>query len=75
MIRGFLFLIGFGISVAGGISMIAYLNLFATGMSIMEFVKFLVSRPESYLLPIGILLVAGSIYLSGTREQEFRDDE
>ena len=75
MIRGFLFLIGFGISVAGGISMIAYLNLFATGMSIMEFVKFLVSRPESYLLPIGILLVAGSIYLLRTREPDFRDDK
>lgn len=68
-------MIGFGISVAGGISTIAYLNLFATGLSIIEFVTFLITRPEFYLLPIGMLLVAGSIYLSGDREPTFRDEE
>jgi uncharacterized membrane protein len=75
MIRGFLFLTGFGLSVAGGISTIAYLNLFATGLSMIEVMTFLVSRPECYLLPIGVLLIAGSIYLSGNQEPTFRDEE
>ncbi|TYS65702.1 hypothetical protein FZC76_17595 [Sutcliffiella horikoshii] len=75
MFRGILFLTGFGISVAGGISTIAYLNLFATGLSLWEFLLFLFTRPEFYLLPIGIILIAISIYLSGNSKPSFRDKE
>ncbi|WP_347230869.1 hypothetical protein [Bacillus sp. LL01] len=66
---------GFGIAVAGGISVLAYLNLFATGMSIIEFITFVFSRPECYLLPIGMLLVTYSIYLTGNQDPSFRDKE
>ncbi|MGD6775930.1 hypothetical protein [Sutcliffiella horikoshii] len=75
MVRGILFVTGFGTSVVGGISTIAYLNLFATGLSLMEFVLFLLTRPECYLLPIGMILVAISIYLSGNPNPSFRDNE
>jgi hypothetical protein len=75
MIRGFVFLTGFGIAVAGGISTLAYLNLFATGTSILEFFVFIIKRPECYLLPIGMLLVAASLYLSWNQNPTFRDKE
>ncbi|WP_226682683.1 hypothetical protein [Sutcliffiella horikoshii] len=75
MVRGILFVTGFGSSVAGGISTIAYLNLFATGLSMMEFIFFLFTRPECYLLPIGLILVTISIYLSGNPNPSFRDKE
>jgi len=75
MVRGILFVTGFGISIVGGISTVAYLNLFATGLSLMEFFFFLLTRPECYLLPIGMILVAISIYLSGNPNQSFRDKE
>ncbi|ART75798.1 hypothetical protein ACQCU1_08840 [Sutcliffiella horikoshii] len=75
MVKGILFVTGFGISVVGGISIVAYMNLFATGLSLMEFLFFLLSRPECYLLPIGMILVAFSIYLSGNPNPSFRDKE
>ncbi|WP_331456869.1 hypothetical protein [Bacillus sp. CHD6a] len=68
-------MIGFGFSVVGGISTIAYLNLFATGLSLMEFLMFLLTRPEFYLLPIGMILITISIFISGTSKPSFRDEE
>ncbi|WBL17514.1 MULTISPECIES: hypothetical protein [Sutcliffiella] len=62
MIRAFIFLVGFGSAVAGGISTLAYLNLFVNGVDLKGYLLFILKRPECYLLPIGLLIVASSIY-------------
>ncbi|MCM3110457.1 hypothetical protein [Lederbergia lenta] len=59
-----IFLIGFGLTVSGGVSIIAYLNLLTTGHSFYDFASFIFYRPECYLLPIGIILMAVAIYNS-----------
>lgn len=55
-------LTGFGLAVSGGISLIAYLNLLTAGYIFKEYVMFISSRIECYLLPIGILIIWVSIY-------------
>ncbi|WP_078381434.1 hypothetical protein [Sutcliffiella halmapala] len=73
MIRIFFFLAGFGIAVAGGISTIAYLNLFATGTTMIEFFLFITTRVECYLLPLGVIVVASSLYIPQHENPIFRD--
>ncbi|OCA84544.1 hypothetical protein A8F94_16235 [Bacillus sp. FJAT-27225] len=60
--RGLFLLIGFGIAVSGGISVIAYLNLLAAGYTYEEYLSFIMYRPECYLLPIGISIITISIF-------------
>jgi hypothetical protein len=62
LFRVFLLLTGFGLAVLGGVSTIAYLNLLATGLGFIEYLQFISKRIECYLLPIGIVLIATSIY-------------
>lgn len=61
MIRIFFFLVGFGLAVIGGISFIAFLNLLTTGFSPGSFFSFINQRAETYLLIIGLLIIAVSI--------------
>ncbi|UOQ92828.1 hypothetical protein MUO14_20825 [Halobacillus shinanisalinarum] len=63
MVRWLLFLIGFGFSVAGGTVTITYLNLIPAGLTWIEFLLFIRSRPECYLFPIGIVLISFAILL------------
>lgn len=56
------FLIGFGLAVSGGVSLIAYLNLLPTGISWLEYLLFIRGRIECYFLPIGLLLMLITIY-------------
>jgi hypothetical protein len=60
--RLFLFVIGFGIAVSGGVSMIAYLNLLATGHGFIEYLLFISKRIECYLMPMGVVIIWLSIY-------------
>jgi len=53
----FLFLLGFGFAVSGGVTMIAYLNLLPAGFSWGDYLLFLKTRPECYLFPIGITMI------------------
>ncbi|MDX8364446.1 hypothetical protein ACSVDA_01735 [Cytobacillus sp. Hm23] len=69
MFRLFLFLVGFGLCVAGGISIIAYLNLLTLGVGVMDYVIFISKRVESYLLVIGICIIWLSIYLQFDNEE------
>ncbi|MDY0406179.1 hypothetical protein P5G51_012965 [Virgibacillus sp. 179-BFC.A HS] len=57
----FLFLIGFGLAVSGGVTIIAYMNFLPAGVSWMEYLLFIGTRVECYLLPIGLILMALSI--------------
>jgi hypothetical protein len=49
-------------AVSGGISTVAYLNLLTLGYGVLEYVKFIIQRPECILLPIGIITITISIY-------------
>lgn len=57
-----LFLIGFGLAVSGGVSLIAYLNLLPAGVSWLEYYLFIRSRIECYFLPIGLILMVIIIF-------------
>lgn len=58
-----IFLIGFGLSVAGGTVTITYLNLVPAGLSWIEFLILIKTSPECYLFPIGVTLVSVAIFL------------
>jgi len=58
-----LFLIGFGLAVAGGVTLIVYMNFLPAGITWFEYLMFIKSRPECYLLPIGFLLIGIAISL------------
>ncbi|OZU90633.1 hypothetical protein CIL03_05710 [Virgibacillus indicus] len=58
----FIFLIGFGLAVAGGVSLIAYMNFLPAGLGWVEYFIFIKGRIECYFLPAGILLMAFVIY-------------
>ncbi|WP_456271811.1 hypothetical protein [Bacillus sp. AK031] len=62
MFRVFILLVGFGFSVSGGVTLIMYLNLLATGLSFQDYFLFIAGRVECYLLLIGIFLITLSIY-------------
>lgn len=73
IMRAILFLIGFGLTVAGGVSLIGYLNLLAMGNSFLDYVSFVVKRPECYLFPIGILFITGSL-INKKPDQNLREE-
>ncbi|MGY0692779.1 hypothetical protein ACW2QC_08305 [Virgibacillus sp. FSP13] len=58
----FIFLLGFGLAVSGGVSIIAYSNFLPAGLSWLDYLIFLTGRPECYFLPVGFLLMAIAIY-------------
>lgn len=62
MIRLFVYLVGFGISVIGGVAMLAYLNMMTPGQGWSEYFFYIRTKVECYLLPIGLLLMLGSLY-------------
>jgi hypothetical protein len=62
MVRAVIFLIGFGLAVSGGVSFIAYLNLLTMGHSFGHYLSYIVTRPECYLLLVGILMITGAIF-------------
>jgi hypothetical protein len=58
----FLFLIGFGLAVTGGVTLIAYMNFLPAGVTWGEYFLFIGGRLESYFLPVGLLIIAFVIY-------------
>lgn len=56
-----LFLIGFGLAVSGGVTIIAYTNFLPAGVSWIEYFVFIKGRIECYFLPVGFLLMAIAI--------------
>ncbi|MFD2208493.1 hypothetical protein ACFSMW_02100 [Virgibacillus halophilus] len=55
------FLVGFGLTVSGGVTVIAYLNFLPAGVSWMEYLLFISTRVECYFLPAGIIIMALAI--------------
>ncbi len=66
--RLFILLIGFGLAVSGGISMIAYLNMITAGYGAREYLLFISKKMECYLLPGGLALIWISIYFPQKKE-------
>ncbi|HLR61721.1 MAG TPA: hypothetical protein VK097_04690 [Lentibacillus sp.] len=62
MIILILFLIGFGLAVSGGVTIIAYMNFLPVGISWTDYFIFIAGRPECYFLPIGILLMSLALF-------------
>lgn len=57
-----LFLIGFGLAVSGGVTLIAYMNFLPAGISWYEYFEFVKGRIECYFLPIGFICMVVSIF-------------
>lgn len=70
MLKIFLFLCGFGLTVIGSIYVISYLNLLAFGYKFLEYVNFIIRRIECINLVIGIILLIISITLPGGKKNE-----
>ena len=70
LFRAVVLLIGFGLAVSGGVSAIAYLNLLTTGSRLMDYLNYIIKRPECYLLPIGLIMITGAIYGNVTKKEQ-----
>lgn len=57
-----LFLVGFGLAVAGGVTIIMYMNFLPAGISWYEYFTYIKTRIECYFLPIGLIMVFTAIY-------------
>lgn len=64
------FLIGFGLAVSGGVTIIIYLNFLSAGVSWTEYFTFITGRIECYFFPIGILLMLIVIYIFPAKQTE-----
>ncbi|MFZ3577910.1 hypothetical protein [Virgibacillus sp. DJP39] len=62
MLRLFLFLLGFGLAVAGGVILITYVNFIPAGLAWADFFIYIRSRPECYFLPVGLVLISIALY-------------
>lgn len=65
--RIILFLVGFGFSIIGFIYIIAYLNYLSIGYSFMNYIKFIGTRIECLLAPLGIFLITIAIFKKGNK--------
>ncbi|MCT8140404.1 hypothetical protein H1D32_23515 [Anaerobacillus sp. CMMVII] len=65
--RFFLLLIGFGLAVSGGVSMIAYLNYVTAGYTFVYYLKFIALRVEFHLFLIGFIMILISIYIPASK--------
>ncbi len=63
------FLIGFGLSTIGFIFIISYLNIMTIGYNFIEYVNFIIRRPECLIGPIGLLMTFLSIYIPGGKNE------
>ncbi len=62
MLRFFSFLIGFGLTIIGGVYIIIYLNITTIGYNFEYYVNFIIKRFECFMFLIGILIMFISLY-------------
>ena len=70
LVRIFIFLIGFGLTVIGSIFSISYLNLLTIGYNFTEYVNFISRRIECLYAVIGIILIVVAIFMPGGNKYE-----
>ena len=71
MVRGFFFLLGFGLAVIGSSFIILYLNLTTMGYNFINYVNFISRRIECYYSIIGLIIMVLSIWIKGDKKDEF----
>lgn len=69
-LRIFLFLVGFGLTIVGGLYIISYMNLMTIGYNFKEYVNFIIRRIECFYVVIGLILITLTIYLPGGNKHE-----
>ena len=72
MMRFFFFLVGFGLTLVGCIYIIIYLNLTTIGYNFLDYVKFIIKRPECLISLIGIIIIYFSIPKEDNNELHIR---
>mgnify|MGYP005777409333 CR=1 FL=1 len=72
MTRFFFFLVGFGLTLIGCIYIIIYLNLTTIGYNFLDYVKFIIRRPECLISIIGLILMYFSISREDNNELHIR---
>jgi hypothetical protein len=68
MIRVFVYLIGFGLSIIGGVTTITYLNIITAEQGIIDYFYFISKKVECYLFPFGFFLMWLSLYFPNNQE-------
>ncbi|WP_284139643.1 MULTISPECIES: hypothetical protein [unclassified Virgibacillus] len=63
----FIFLLGFGLAVSGGVTLIAYMNFLPAGVSWTEYFIYISGQLECYFLPIGIVIMTIAIFQFPTK--------
>jgi len=67
LVRVFFLLLGFGLAVIGGVTMLAFLNLMATGEGFYDYLHFMSERIETYLFFFGLVMMWLSIYFPSSK--------
>ncbi|MBE6153722.1 MAG: hypothetical protein E7166_05820 [Firmicutes bacterium] len=70
LVRVFTFLFGFVMMVIGFSFLILYLNLLTIGYSFIEYVNFIIRRPEIYCLIVGMIVVILITIIPGGNKNE-----
>ncbi len=65
--RFFLLMVGFGLAVISGVTLIAYLNLITTGHGVHTYLKFILRQPDPYIFLMGLILITCSLCLPSKR--------
>lgn len=69
IVRIFVFLIGFGLTVIGCVYIISYLNLLTLGYSFLEYVQFIMKRLECWYALIGMIIILLDLYIPGGKNE------
>ncbi len=69
MMRIFLFIVGFCLSIIGFVYIISYLNLFSLGYNFPEYAHFICSKPQCLIGPIGLILIFFTIFIPGGKKR------
>jgi len=70
LVRVFLFLTGFGLTVIGCVYIISYLNLLTIGYNFLEYVNFISRQLECLYFILGIVIMSLTIFISGGKKDE-----
>lgn len=70
-LRIFFFLIGFGLTIIGFVFIILYMNLMTVGYTFIEYVNFIIRRPETLYAVLGFIILNLSIFIKGGKKIEF----
>ena len=72
MTRFFFFLVGFVLTLIGCIYIIIYLNLTTIGYNFLDYVKFIIRRPECLISVVGLIIIYFSIPKEDNNELHIR---